>query len=470
MITNLLRDGAAYTLGTLVTRGLGLVLLPLYAHSLSPSDFGVLDLILTAGVLINLVVPLETPQAIARFWNERHPGADRKALAGTGIIFAGTAYCAFVLATWRYAPDLLALIGSNQRDPSIIYAGLLAISCSGFLLVVQANFRWMLRPWAFVASAVMLSILNLLGLVVLVVNHQADVVSVLGVQAAAAFIVAVVSLWLQRNAISWGIDCSELRRLLAFSGPLVPAGVATFAALHIHRYILSNAGTLEYVGLFGMASRVAGVATLILLGVQAAVTPLIYAHHKEPTTPVTLARLFEFFTAIGIMVCLALAALGDLIFYLLAPATYQGSAVLVAWLSPAALLAQLYVFSPGIPLAKKTHLQLALTIFSACVGVFAALILVPIYLALGAAWAALLSSATFLCGWMLVGQRLYPLPIRWFNLTLAVMIFLVASILMARLPDSGLDFMVIIIKLSLILIVTGFLFGLRLLRWPVVNG
>ena len=88
MIHALLRDGSVYALGTIVTRGLGLLLLPLYTHALQPDEFGLLDLIVTVGVLVNLVVPLETPQAVARLWNERAQGIPRRGLAGTGAAFA----------------------------------------------------------------------------------------------------------------------------------------------------------------------------------------------------------------------------------------------------------------------------------------------------------------------------------------------------------------------------------------------
>jgi len=86
------RDGAVYALGTIVSRGLGLLLLPLYTRALAPQQFGVLDLIVTTGVLVNLLVPLETPQAVARLWNERGDGEPRRRLATTGFVFAAIGY------------------------------------------------------------------------------------------------------------------------------------------------------------------------------------------------------------------------------------------------------------------------------------------------------------------------------------------------------------------------------------------
>jgi O-antigen/teichoic acid export membrane protein len=242
-------------------------------------------------------------------------------------------------------------------------------------------------------------------------------------QSAVAGLVALACAVALRRDIAWGLDRTELRAMLAFSLPLVPAGVAVFATVYLHRYVLGALGTLDDVGLFGIASRVAALATLVLIGVQGALTPLVYAHHAEPGTPARLARLLEAFWAFALLACLALAAFGRELLALLATPSYAGAAPLVLWLAPAALLAQMYIFAPGIPLAKKTGWQLALTVVSGTLGLLLALVLVPRWQAQGAALAAWVASAVFFGAWLAAGQRLYPLPLRWGSLALATATF-----------------------------------------------
>ena len=85
MIHALWRDGVVYAAGTVLSRGIALLLLPLVTRVLSPAEYGALDMIVTIGVLINLVVPLETSQALARFWNERAEGAPRRRTGGHSL-------------------------------------------------------------------------------------------------------------------------------------------------------------------------------------------------------------------------------------------------------------------------------------------------------------------------------------------------------------------------------------------------
>lgn len=426
MIRSLWRDGAIYTLGTLATRGLGLLLLPLYTLALKPADFGLLDLIVTAGVLVNLLVPLETPQAMARFWNERAEGSARRRLAGTSLLFALAGYAVFAAVVALAADPLLAWFGGRPGDAGAVRAGAVYIAANGLLLVLQAQFRWALRPRAFVVAGAAYSVGVLGGLALLVFAGAASVASVLWVQAAAAGLVAAGCAWTLRGTIAPVIDRGELAAMLRFSLPLVPAGVAAFAMLHSYRFVLGAQAPLDEVGEFAVASRLASACTLLLVGVQSALTPLVYAHHAEPETPARLGRLLESFVALAVLACLALAAFAhELLAVLVAPG-YTSAATLVAWLAPAAVLAQMYAFAPGIPLARKTLWQLWLTLASGALGLALAVGLVPGWQAAGAAAAACAAAAAFFVAWVLAGQRLYPLPARWGRLLVAAAVYAVA--------------------------------------------
>lgn len=427
----LLRDGAVYALGTVVSRGLGLILLPLYTSALPPADFGLFDLIVTAGVLANLLLPLETPQAVARFWNERASGAPRRTLAGTGVLFAATGYAAFVLLAWPLAAPLAVALGAPE-GAAAVRAGAVFIAANGLMLVLQGQFRWALRAKAHTAVSVGYALAVLAGMALLVAREAATVESVLWMQSAAAAVVAALAALALRGEVAWRLDRLELRSMLGFSLPLVPAGVAVFATSYLHRFVLNGLSGLEQAGLFGAAARVAALATLVLIGVQGALTPLVYAHHAEPETPARLARLFEGSCAVAAMVCLALTLFGPALLSWLTAPPYAAAAPLLVWLAPAALLGQMYIFAPGIPLARKTGWQLALTVLAAGLGLATAALLVPRWQALGAAVASLVGAAVFLGAWIALGQRLYPLPLRWGRLAAGLVAFLGATMLIER--------------------------------------
>lgn len=413
------RDGAVYAAGTIVSRGLALLSMPLVTRLLAPREYGVLDLVVTAGLLANLVVPLETPQALARFWNEREAGAAQHRLAGTAWTFGMLGYAGFVLLAWAGAPWLAPRVfGAGFVEAW--RAGAAFIGANGVMLLLQSQLRWERRPVAYAAVSIAYGggTLALLGLLAwrgqaAGASDPAEAADVLWAHAAASLCVALGAWLALRRTLAWGLDAPELRAMLRYALPLVPAGVAVFAATYLHRWVLGALGTLDDVGLFGVAARLGGAVTLVLIGVQTAITPLVYAHHRERGTPAALARLAEGFWCLALLACGAMALFARELLALLAGPAYAAAAPLVAWLAVAALLGQMYVFAPGIPIAQRTGWQLAITVAAALGGVLLSLLLVPLAGARGAAVASVASALLFLGAWVAAGQRLYPLPLRW---------------------------------------------------------
>jgi O-antigen/teichoic acid export membrane protein len=435
MIRSLWRDGITYAVGTVLARGIGLLTLPLVVHTLTPAEYGALDLITTLGVLVNLVVPLEISQALARFWNERDDGEPRRRLAGTAWTFTLAGHAAFVaLCSLAATPIAEALFGDAGYGPAV-RAGSCAIAFNNIFCLLQNQFRWELRPRAYAMATFGYALANLGLLAICIWGFGARLEGVLWAQAIAAAGACAFCFAPLRRSFAFGIAREELAAMLRFSLPLVPAGIAIFTSFYINRLMLNALGTLQDVGIFGLASRLAGVVTLVLIGVQA-VTPLVYAHHHEPETPVRLARLLEGFSAVALAACLALGLFGAELVLLLATSDYGDAAPLVTWLCVASILAQLYIFTPGIAIAKKTHWQLAITLCSAVTSVSLNALLIPTWGVWGATLATLSAGVVFFGAWSVMSQRLYPLPLRRGPMMAAAGLFVVLGLAVPMLDAS----------------------------------
>lgn len=435
MIRAFWRDGIIYATGAVLARAIGLLTLPLVMRSLTPAEYGVLELIVTLGVLVNLVVPLEISQGLARFWNERAAGLPRRRLAGTAWTLTVAGHAAFAVVCSVAATPIAHVLFGDVGYASAVRAGGYAIAFNNIFYLLQNQFRWELRPRAYAVASFGYALLNLCLLAVLVWDLGAGLEGVLWAQTIAAASACAVSFACLRRSFAFGLARDEMAAMLRFSLPLVPAGIAIFTSFYINRLMLNALGTLQDVGLFGFAGRLAGVVTLVLIGLQA-ITPLVYAHHHEPETPARLARLLEGFSAVALVACLALGLFGAELVLLLATPDYAEAAPLVAWLSAAAILAQLYIFTPGIAIARKTHWQLAITIGSAFTGVALNVLLIPSWGVWGATLATLGAGVAFFGAWAVASQRLYPVPLRHGPIAAAVVIFVLLA-LAAPLIDAG---------------------------------
>ena len=82
-----LHDALLYTLLTLPSRGLGIVLSPLYISVLTPGDFGSLDLLTAFSGIVNLTISLEVSQGLARFYSSETDSGRRVSYASTALWF-----------------------------------------------------------------------------------------------------------------------------------------------------------------------------------------------------------------------------------------------------------------------------------------------------------------------------------------------------------------------------------------------
>lgn len=413
MLKLLLRDTAIYGVAALVSRGLALLLLPIYTRVLSPGEYGAFDIILMVGTLAALIVPLEVTQALARFFGDIKEKAERRQLASTALWFTIAAYAlAFILAFLLAQPLTLWLFGDEALTIAFqLGAGYIALN--GLFYLMQNQLRFELRSKDYALLSCTYAVLTLALGLLFGFGLDLGLTGIMSAQLAAALLSVLLGLFLLRGSYTLSFDAGRLRAMLIFSLPLVPSGLATFFTLYANRLLLNTMTSLEAVGIFGVAARIAATVGLLIIGLQSALTPLIYAHHAEPQTPASLARLFEGFVALAGVLCLALGLFASELLMLVAEPGYAAAAPLIMALAPAALLSQMYIFFPGIPIARKTQQQLYIFVASAIGSLLTNWLLIGLLGLTGAAIATLAASLFFMGLWIRASQRLYPLPIRW---------------------------------------------------------
>jgi O-antigen/teichoic acid export membrane protein len=98
----------------------------------------------------------------------------------------------------------------------------------------------------------------------------------------------------------------------------------------------------------------------------------------------------------------------------------------------------MYIFFPGIAIAKRTHLQLYIFAATALTTVALNWLLIGAMGLMGAAVATLLASCVFLGLWIWTSQRLYPLPLGWRRIGAGCALFAAAAAAGWQLQASGL--------------------------------
>ncbi|HEX8525594.1 lipopolysaccharide biosynthesis protein [Allosphingosinicella sp.] len=448
MLRAFLTHSLIYGAATIMTRGAALVLLLVLPFFLDPAEYGALALIMTVNAFALILVPLEVTQGLARYF-PASPPEEAALYAGSAWWFTLTMLALMIAVGALLAGPASELLLGREGEALLIWIALPMFAGNALFYFVQAQLRWEFRPGEYFLLSLLFSA-ALVGLALgLASVASRPLEGVIAGQAIAALAVAGIGALLVRRTIFRRPNKEKLGDLLRFSLPLVPGGFAIYTSQYVNRFILNGYSTLADVGIFTFASQIAGIATLLTMGVQASLAPLVMAHYKEPETPTTIARAFEAFVALSLCLCLFLGLLGPDAILHFGDSDYLGAGPLILILAPASVMSGMYVFAPGFMIAKKTLWQMGVSIAGAALSVGMGFLLIPRLGALGAALATLAAAAFWLVLWFGLSQRLYPVPVRWLRLA-ALLPAAAAAALAGRLIEADGVWMGIALDLAFI--------------------
>ncbi len=413
MLKAFLKDSAIYAVPSFISRGLSFFLVPLYTRVLNPADYGSLDLFMVFANIVNLTIALEISQGVARYYSVEKHLARKVLYASTAFWFTLVCYSIFVTVMWMCTDQLAALIMRQKGLETVFRIGLLFIWINGLFLIIQNQLRWELRSKEYAAVSLSMTLVGAGVSVWLAYYLRLGIEGLLSGAVSGCLVGSLLGLWLLRASFRLQFSGVRLREMLSFSAPLVISGAATWVSLYVDRLMLSHFLSIDDVGLYGIGSRLASIVTLVMVGFQSALTPLIYTHHQRPDTPLQLERIFRFFLAFALLVYLVLSLFTFDILQFLTTESFLGGAAVVIYLVPAMLLANMYIFAPGISLAKKTNYFIWINLGGAFLNIGMNILFIPLLGIVGAALATAISYLVVFITHMVLSQRFYPVPHRW---------------------------------------------------------
>jgi O-antigen/teichoic acid export membrane protein len=214
------------------------VALPIYTRLLTPADYGVIQLIEMTFDMLTILAGSRLAVGVFRFYHKADNNVDRRAVLTTALILLFTTFSIIAVAAWIAAPSLSRLIFRSDEFTGVIRIASLSFPWDGILGVPLAYLRLRDRAGAFVGIGLIKSLMQLVGVFILLAHFDMGVRGVFLSTLIANTLVgtALVTLLLRETGLRFSRQAG--RDLFRFGMPLVVTQVATFFTTFGDRYFL----------------------------------------------------------------------------------------------------------------------------------------------------------------------------------------------------------------------------------------
>jgi O-antigen/teichoic acid export membrane protein len=341
-LKRLVTTGAAYQFGDILAKGLALLTLPLYTRHLKPEAYGAAETLLTAVILASILLRAGVGEAFIRFYFDDDDEARRERIARTATATVAWTTSLASLVALVFAGPLSRLVLKSE-DALLFDCAVLGLWAFTNLEMAYAQLRVDERKRAYVyASGANVAMTVVFTTALVVFANQGARGLLLGNFGASA--VVVLGLWwVLRRRVSLRIRFADLRAMLRFGLPTVPADASVYALQVADRFYLFRIFSQSAAGQYAIAIKLATVVFVAVRGFQYAWPPLAYSIESDEDA----ARLYSLVTtyyalATGVVVC-AVALLGRWMVRLLAAHEYFGAYRALPWLALGWALYGLYL-------------------------------------------------------------------------------------------------------------------------------
>lgn len=435
-IRRFLLNSAWYSVANIVSRGLAFLLLPLYARTLQPFEVGAYELLAAMSMALAVLLPLEITQAVARLRATKEDGRDLQSQIVTAFTFTILVFGVFSLVVILLSPWLATSFLDSRLSVLVPILAVVLLFINGVFYFLQNELRWANRPQLYVfvsfISALITAILACIFLLIFKWGLS-GLYSALIIGNIAAISIAI---WKIPEIAQIKMDSHHLLTLIKFSTPLAISSLFLILAMTIDRYMVAHFLSLESLGKYGVAMRVASLAMFGFQGFQLAALPATLGDGGGGNTEKTLEQLSRAFLVMAFVVAIALGVFSSEALDILATKAYSGSATLVPIVLIGIVFSAIYPFAPGLWLRGHTWLMALSSMSVSILGFLFSYILIPYADSIGAAIAFAITGIFYAGIMVLMSDRVYPVGRRYDSLLYASILFILGSALMAWMLEN----------------------------------
>lgn len=385
-VPRLARNAAVYVAAPVLQRSVYFLLIPIFTHFLTPSEYGAWGYVTVVGTMLGTFAPLGLLSSFG--YSIRRPQAWRA--SADQIRSASLQVSTLLVAVAAVAAYPVCLrIDLGIEHQSLLWIVVLASTVIGYpALAAKRRFQMLEEPrpfaWMEIGGGLMIAAVSYLGVAV----WGWGVLGLAAGPAAGAFVLIFPALRSLYADFVRKVDRKAIREAMAFGLPLFIHTGAAVLLQYVDRFMLERMSSMYELGLYSLAGQVGTVMTIITTATNQAYLPFLYRQFEDRPKLVKRAQRYValFYAGVGltgvVLVPIFIAYFVDPRY---APARLAAQVLLVG-----GIFHGFYHLMVGrLMVARRTVTIALVTVVCAVLNFALNLYLIPRWQAEGAAWATL---------------------------------------------------------------------------------
>jgi O-antigen/teichoic acid export membrane protein len=463
------REFIIYGLGSTLMQAASVLLIPIYTRWLGLNDYGVLALLTGLQAMLIILAQGGLGSALFRSYYDYHDELGQRDVISTTTWLLMMVTTAVAGSAFLLSDIMVGILGLDSLMGASVRLIALITFFEGLNILPFSVFRARRQALRYASTSLIVLVVRLSAIIYFVVVHLAGLQGVLYgmlVGAGFSFVVGYVQVI---GSVSFRVERSEIKKLLRFGVPLIPANLAGWILAVSGRYFLAHFATMSDVGIYALADRFASVLSVLLVQPLFLLwLPVMLSIYQKEYARRFYARMLIYFVIGGMFLSLGLSLFAREALALLATQHFMPARHYVFPLCLAAVVnGASRLLNVGTDLARKSENNAAAIVVAVIVFIGLNMVLTPIW-GIGGMVAAMCAAYAVMSGLIFVfAYRLYPIHYEWSQvftvLALAAAIYAVSLLLETTIPLSLL--LVIVLKVGLL----GS-FPVALLSLGIING
>ncbi|MBZ2167858.1 lipopolysaccharide biosynthesis protein [Marinobacter sp. F4216] len=460
-----------YAIANISRQIVGFVMLPVYTTYLSPSDYGVVGLLIFAVSLFEMLLGAQMFQAVPKFYHQETNLKSKNFVVASAFAITGL-FSLVAVAAMAFNSQTISdqLFGSVEYEVYVQIFSVLILTHS-LEQYGLAYIRIIRKPWLFfwfsIAKLVLQLTLNITTIVVLEMGLMGLALSSL----ISSLIIALALAGYTLHKTGLKTNAAISMRMLKFSWPLWLTGLIGLYIGSSNRYFIRVFSSIDDVGLFELAAKfgsIVGVLIWMPFSQYWQTERFSVAQKENPYPEYSLA--FRTIASLLLIGGVFVNIFSDITIVIMSATEFHPSASAVPYLTISGILHCLIFFNNFSFMHKSETIKMTKhnAIAAVIITVFY-LLLIPNFGFVGAAFALMVSYFIQYIYVLSAANKTYPLRIPQRPFMLSCLILLVASLINGAMSNTTLSLSTISEKFALA-IVTSTVIVMLMFKKPEIKA